>query len=292
MQLYVMSDDSLLEELLDKEIDGIILGVAPFAHRVRGAFSPDVLAGLSARAKRAGKKVFFMMNAVMFEDDLPHLEERLDAVRSMLFDGIIFADLAVLNIARRLGLENYLIYHPETYTTHPGDVSFFAPADIHAVVLSRELTLDAIEAFAETSALPLAFVGHGYVNVFHSYRRLLKTFAEHTGDFDADCYEGVRLSLLERERETEYPFVQDAHGTHVYRTLPRASFNAFDRLGEVLDYFFIDTLFYERKRVLDIVDDYITLNKGETPDALHERYSDHDEGFLRLPTHERKGDAG
>lgn len=290
MHLYIHADEPLLDSLIKTPIDGVVLGVRPFAHRMRETYAPKDLGPLVEHARNHGKRVLLNMNAIIHEGDLDALDHVLGKIKGLAFDGILFADLALANKAADHGLKHRLIYDAETYLTNHQDVQFWEEEKIKGAIGARQLPLEDILSIAEKSELPFGIQGHGHVNMFHSARPLVENFFKHSGEEDPGKYNNTPLEMVEAKREDEpYPVYQDDFGTHVFRSKPMHSFNVIDRLKEVLDYFIVDTLFYGEERVRIIADDLVKARDEGTDATLLARYEDHDEGFLHKKTVFKQG---
>ncbi len=286
MKYMVFAPKSSLELLLKKPIEGIIIGVQGFTQRSDALYDSSELTDYVARIKAAKKAVWINLNALFHEPDLKKLKSLLSNIQTLDIDGLLFSDLAVFTLAQELKLKNKLIYYPETYLTHQNDFIFWQKQGIKSGVLSRELSLKSIETIAEKTDIPLSLLGHGYVNMFHSKRRLLKTFFDYTKK-EADPHKKT-YTIKEDLREEMHPIFQDAFGTHIFRDKPLSSFNVFNQLSPIISYFLIDSLFFDQDRLLSIVDDYLALSNGRVVDL--KRYTDHDEGFYfkKLNYHQAK----
>lgn len=290
MKLFVKSDEALLKALLEKDIDGVILGIHPYAQRMRESYTPDKLKELAAQVKASGKALWLNLNAIIHEGDIEALEYIFEHLVSIPFDGLLFTDLSVVKLAETYGLKDLLVYDSETYVTNSEDVLFWKSQGIKEVVGARQLTIEDIETLASKSTMPFAMQLHGYVNMFHSARKLVETFFTHQGEESPDKHNEEPLTMVEKKRpEDPYPVYQDAFGTHVFRSKPMHAFNVFERVKASIDTFIVSTVLYDEARVLSIVDDLIHANKEGVDDALLKRYTDHDEGFLHKKTVYKQG---
>jgi putative protease len=290
MKLFVKSDEALLKALLKKDIDGVILGIHPYAQRMRESYTPDKLESLAAQVKASGKALWLSLNAIIHEGDIEALEYIFEKLVNIEFDGLLFTDLSVVKLAETYGLKDLLIYDSETYVTNSEDVQFWENQGIREVVGARQLTIEDIETLASKSTMPFAMQLHGYVNMFHSARKLVETFFEHQGEDTPEKHNEEALTMVEKKRpEDPYPVYQDAFGTHVFRSKPMHAFNVFERVKASIDTFIVSTVLYEKARVLSIVDDLILANNEGVDDVLLKRYTDHDEGFLHKKTVYKQG---
>lgn len=286
MEFAVMlNHERLLDSLLKKEIQAVIVGVDKLSHRMETTFPLDEIEIFVKRIHNQNKKILLNMNALLHHPQLPLLEESFANINELNIDGILFADLAVYQAAKRYNLEDKLIYYPETYLTSNEDVRFWQGENIQSVVLGRELTLNDIEMIGKDKALPLVLVGHGYLNMFHSRRPLVENFLKFTNDeHPEDLKDKKNLTIVEEIRDEAYPIVQDDFGTHVFRAKPLASFKALERLKPIIDMFIIDTLFFKDEAILTTVDDYLNFAQKADESIIKKYEATHDEGFYHKRT--------
>jgi len=277
MNLIVSATRDTLTPLLNSAIAGLIFPLKDLSMRHAESFSLEAITKHVNTAHTHNKMAYISVNAIFHEDDLEGLKEMFKTLHTIPFDGLYFADLAVYQIAESYGLEEKLIYYPETYVTSDLDMAFWAEQSIKSAVLSREMTLEDIKTIHKNSPLEVSIIGHGYVNMFHSKRRLIKTFLEHTKEKDANDTFNKPYTIIEEIRDEKYPIYQDTFGTHVFRAKPLSSVRVFETIKKHVDHFIIDTQFYSKDRILAIVNDYVKLQNGQTIDESS--YDDHDDGF-------------
>ncbi len=289
MKLFTTANEKSLREIATKNLDGVIFGVHGLSQRIEGPVSLPEVTTLSKIAKANGLEVYLNLNAILHEDDLDKLDDCFSylAKNSENIDGILFADLAVFETAKSVDLTDKLIYYPETYLTNPGDVAFWNNEQIKSVVLTREMTLEDIKTIGTGSNMPLTIIGHGYLNMFHSKRRLIKSFFDYTKKQHAKKYHNKVLKLKEEIREEQYPIIQDDFGTHVFRANPLASFKVLESLKPHVAVFVVDGMLFGLERHMKILDDYVRALAGETVDSS--AYHDHDDGFYFKKTVYEKG---
>lgn len=281
----MLSEQAILERLLKKDIDIVIVGVEHLSHRMKETYDLKTIETMTDLIHQHNKFVYLNMNALLHHNQLSLLEEAFGSLNELEIDGILFADLAVYQVAKRYDLQHLLIYYPETYLTSDEDVRFWKAQDIKSVIMGRELTLKDIESIGKQKIMPLTHIGHGYLNMFHSRRPLVENFFKFTKDEDPDTIKDkTNLTIVEEIRDEAYPIVQDSFGTHVYRAKPLASFNDFDVIKTSIDTFVIDTLFYDEKEIIEIIDDYLAFNQSKNKAIINKYASSHDDGFYHKKT--------
>ncbi len=280
MKLLVTVGQSMIEPIKSLPVDGVIVGFKPLSQRIKDPLklNRDAMDTLKT-FNDSNIPLYVSLNGIFHEPDLPNLEKFFSLIKekNIMVEGLLFADLAVVECAENHGLKEHLIYYPETYVTNPQDTMFWHKENIKSVVLSREMTLENIKKIGTTSALPLTLFAHGYLNMFHSKRQLVKTFFDYTQENQTKDLSHQALHIKEELRDEFYPIIQDDHGTHIFREKPVSSLKYLDVLKPHIDALILDSLFYETDRFITIVNDYVRALKGEAVDET--AYHDHDDGF-------------
>lgn len=288
MKLVVyLSNVDHLQEILLSPADVVAIPLENFAHRVEKALPVEELEAVLKTVHDHHKEGWLSVNRLFHQDDLDSLDALCQTLNMVKFEGLIFADLAVLKAARRFNLESNLIYAPETYNTSLEDTNFWQRQGVQTLVLSRELMLDDLVNIASQAQTPIGFFGHGYINIFHSRRPLIDHYFTFTQEVDVESVKQARnLTLIEHHRDAAFPVFEDYAGTHIFRALPRASMNVFDRLFPVLEYFIIDTLMFDLPTILSTLDDYDQARKAKCSEAIKDRYYEgYDDGLYFKRTH-------
>ncbi|HSN30786.1 MAG TPA: U32 family peptidase, partial [Kofleriaceae bacterium] len=143
--------------------DAIYLGLDDgFNARARAAnFASDRLAEVAALIHRGGAKLYVTLNTLVFEPELPIVEELLRRVARAGADAIIVQDPAVALLAKAIcpALE----VHGSTQMTasSPLAANLLAPMGLSRVVVPRELSVDEIRAYRAGTPLELEVFVHG-----------------------------------------------------------------------------------------------------------------------------------
>lgn len=156
-------DPDTLSAALAAGADAVYFGLEDgFNARARATnFASDTLADTVAWVHRSGARVYVTLNTLVFEPELPIIEELVRRVAASGADAIIVQDPAVALIAQRIcpALE----VHASTQMTasSPLAAELLRTLGISRVVLPRELSLDEIRLYAAGTPLPLEVFVHG-----------------------------------------------------------------------------------------------------------------------------------
>ncbi len=156
-------DEVSLEAALRAGADSVYLGLDEgFNARARAKnFGLDNLGATVDRIHRAGAKVYVTMNTLVFESELPFVEELLVAVAKSGADAIIVQDPAVCLLAHAIAPD--LEIHASTQMTISSPAAAQFAKALHATrfVVPRESSIDEIRTLAEKTDLELEVFIHG-----------------------------------------------------------------------------------------------------------------------------------
>ena len=170
-----------------------------------------------------------------------------------------------------------IIYNPETVLTNSYDINLLKDYGIKGSFISKEITLADIKEIIKLKEITLYMTVHGYLNMFYSKRKLLKSYFDFINlkhDYDHD-----KMRIKEEKREEFNPIVEDMFGTHVYRSEVTSYVDYLDDL-KGLDYFNIDGMFHNDEYIIDILKLFRNPSK-ELKEALENKYKEKwDTGFF------------
>lgn len=123
--------------------DAVYFGVEGLNMRSRSSvnFTLDDLARIASVCREHGLKSYLTVNTVIYDDDLPKMEQVISAVKESGISAIIASDMAAIEYARRIGVEVHI--STQVNVSNSRAVDFYSQfADV--VVLARELNLDQV----------------------------------------------------------------------------------------------------------------------------------------------------
>ncbi len=277
-----------IKDLSEKGAETFILGNDKYATRLVKSYSEIELADASGLIKSLGKEIYIQMNLIVHNDDLKGVNDFLEFTKKIDADGIIFGDLSVYMLAKKLDVESKLIYNPETLNTNYYDPVFWGKKGIKGIIISKEITLEDIKTICERNSVEIGLVGHGHLNMFHSRRPLISNFFKYKEETYDEYIKSRNLKLVEEIRNEAYPVFQDEHGTHIFRDRIMESYKEINTLENYLDIFIIDGIFKDTKYLIKTVENYQKIIKTKSQSKA-EKISNglqntHDSGFLYKKT--------
>lgn len=197
---------SLDEALNIKDyIDAILVPLKGLSINYINSFSLEEIKTL----KKLNKEVFIIINKNIHNNELSLLEETLKEVDKLNISGIIFYDIALVNLKSKLNLKTPLVWNQEHLATNYGTVNYWYSKGVEYAYLSSELTKREIDEIKNNTQAKLFVNVFGYIPMFTSKRHLvqnyLDTFSLHTKN----------QNTIQKEGKV-YPINDIALGTTVY----------------------------------------------------------------------------
>jgi len=198
-----------IKKLIDNS-DGFILGIAKmnqfFEH---GSFND--LKDSIINLKNKGKEIFISINKIMHNKDLKELESLLIELDKLEVNGILFGDIAVVNIWRRLELKVDLVWDQTHLVTNYHTCNYWLKKGINIGNISSEITMDEIIEIKKNTKMKLMVQVFGFLPIFSSVRTLISNYF----DFLEKKKEDNNYFLYDKERKLRYP-IMESNGTSIY----------------------------------------------------------------------------
>ncbi|KGK97959.1 peptidase U32 [Methanococcoides methylutens] len=140
--------------------DGVYFSVDRFSLRARACdITLDDLNSFVTDVKEQDMNAYLTLNTVIYPDDLPELDEVIDAVASSDVDAVIAWDPAVITKAVDAGLRVHI--STQANVSNWQTVNFYASLGASRVVLARELSLEQIKDIRQNTDTELEVFIHG-----------------------------------------------------------------------------------------------------------------------------------
>ncbi len=248
----IHSFDSL-KKLKESGIDAIIVGIPTFSIRHSIEVNVKDLYQWKQKCKELNLQLYVNCTKFVHENEIELLKDTLKQLKEIDVDGIYYGDEGVLFEAKQLGIENKLIYQPETLVTSSNDVEFYLNEGLLSVSLAHELSLEEIISIGKKFH-QIEILIHGYYSIMYSRRPLIQNY------FDAIQKEidlNRAYTLIEQTRMDRMPIVQDKTGTNVFSELPIGSFRQLNTFKEIGLYRFrIDSIFFDDDWTCEVMKSY------------------------------------
>ena len=156
--------------------DGFIIGIKDMSVNVN--FYIDIK-GLEILNTISNKEIFIALNKNMNNSDMKLVEEILKKLNNYNIKGVLFYDVGVLNIYRKLNLNYDLVWAEEHATTNYNTINFFNSFNVKYTYISSDITLDEIKSIKSNTNSLLMVNLFGYLPMFVSKRHIVKNYLEY-----------------------------------------------------------------------------------------------------------------
>lgn len=268
--LITLSDIKNLRRMSQYAPDGLIFG-SLFSTRFK--YSRPKFERINEYCLENNIKRYINVDAFIFEHDKGELYKYFEYLKEINPNGIYFSDLGIINIAKRLGMADKLIYDPDTLMTNSLDVAFYLKQDL-GVVLARELSLKETLDIIKNNPLQLDMQIFGHLKMSNSRREFLTNYFKHLG-IEKDIKNKKTIRLMEENRSYVLPIVEDEFGTRIYTDYCLVMYREIAYLKEYLKRAIIDDNFIEGDIAFEVIRDTrkITVDNSEfLYKSLIERY--------------------
>lgn len=128
--------------------------------------------------KKLNKEVFVFINKNIENNELKQLEKTLKQIDKLDINGIIFYDVALVELKKKFNLKTNLVWHQEHMTNNYGTVNYWYKKGIKYAYLSSEITKREMDEIKEKTKAKIFVNVFGYIPMFTSKRHLVKNYID------------------------------------------------------------------------------------------------------------------
>jgi len=241
---------AMLDTAFDFGADAIYAGQPRYSLRVRNNdFGDlDVLAGGINHAHALGKKFYLVSNILPHGSKTRTFVQDMTPVIALKPDALIMSDPGLIMMVRENWPEMPIHLSVQANTVNGAAARFWQKIGISRIILSRELSLDEIEAVRQDCPeMELEVFVHGALCIAYSGRCLLSGYFSHRDPNQGACTNSCRwdykiypgsedatgdIYLLEEGGKTDalMPIEEDMHGTYILNSKDLRAIEHIERL--------------------------------------------------------------
>ena len=196
--IVIPSSKEQILNLLDF-CDGFILGLTNFSVNLPITFSLEEIKDIIKLCKSLQKQIFISLNKNMHNTDIDELKSNLVELSKLDLDGLIFYDIAIVNLNKKLNLNLKLFWHQEHLVTNYYTINYWCKNGVYGSFLSSELTKKEILDIKDNTNCPLMMNVFGFIPMFTSKRPLVKNYLA-----KFNLQDNSKINYLEKENNI-YP---------------------------------------------------------------------------------------
>ena len=176
-------------------------------------------------------EIFVSLNKNIFNSDLKDLEDNLVYLDKLGINGVLFYDLSILSITKKLNLKLPLIWAQEHMTTNYNTCNYYYDKGSRYAYLSSEITVEEIKEIKEKSKIKLISFFFGYPDVSFTKRKLLTNYFLYNNlTKDNDWY------TISSNEDNTYFIKESKLGTRILYGKVMNGIKPFYELIDTLDY--------------------------------------------------------
>lgn len=248
MKLLVKINDKELSKYI-KFTDSFLIGLKDFSVN----YYEMNLDEIDELLKKYPKiNLFVSINKNIFNDDLKLLEDSLIYLSKLNISGILFYDLSVLSIVKRLNLNITLIEHQTHMVTNYNICNFYYNLGCKYAYLSSEITEEEMEEIADNTNIKLMAYFIGHVIISHSKRKLVSNYYNHINKKNNNLINIIN----EKNKSTKYYIEENNIGTNILTYDILNGTKAFISLKDKIEYGILDNYLIDDNVFLNILEYY------------------------------------
>ena len=184
-----------LQAALDAGADAVYLGLDAFNMRARASanFTRAELPEAARRCREKGVKLYLTLNSIVFEDELPGVEELIIFAKPYV-DAFIVSDWGVISLCKNHGVPVHV--STQMSCSNSAAARFLKAQGAERVVLARECTLAEAAAIVRESGVEIETFVHGAQCIAESGRCLLSHDAYGCSANRGECHQPCRRRFL------------------------------------------------------------------------------------------------
>lgn len=263
-------------EKTKNNVDGFIIGIKDMC--VNTNFCIDITE-LDLLNTIKNKEIFISLNKNMHNGDLDKLKDILIKLNDYNIKGILYYDVGLLNIYRKLNLKYDLVWAQEHLTTNYNTINYWNSFGVNYSYISSDITEEEINKITNNCNSKLMITLFGYLPMFVSKRHIVKNYLEYFKLEDES-----NINYMEKENKV-YPLIDNNIGTQVYSNNILNGIKT--SLNINIDYIVLNSFNIELNKFIRVVELFNNVNKTnveEYSNKIDEMFINTDTGFLNTKT--------
>lgn len=184
--------------------DAFLVPLKDLSINYASAFTIDEI----KEVQKLNKEVFVIINKNIENKELDKLEKVLKEIDKLNLQGIIFYDIAIVELKKELNLKTDLVWNQEHLSTNYSSVNYWYEKGAKYAYLSSEITKNEIEEIRKNTKAKLMINAYGYIPMFTSKRHLVDNYI--------DTFNIKEKGSTIYKEEKHYNIKDEKNGTTVY----------------------------------------------------------------------------
>ncbi|WP_293444546.1 peptidase U32 family protein [Persephonella sp.] len=196
-----------LHSVIKAGADAVYMGVGKINQRaLKSNFTIEDVKEIRKITQDAGVRQYIVLNSIVFEEDLPYINEILHQLKDIGVDAVVGWDMAVLSKSIELGIETHLSTMASVSNSQAA--RFYEKMGIKRVVPAREVKLEGLLEIKNKTNLEIEIFIHGAMCMAVSGRCFLSHDVFEKSGNRGECYQVCRhefdVKIVSKNTGTEF----------------------------------------------------------------------------------------
>lgn len=196
-----------LSAVIKAGADAIYMGCGKINQRAnKSTFNINDVKEIRKITQDAGIKQYIVLNSIVFEDDIPYINETLEQLKEIGVNAVIGWDMAVLSKSIELGIETHLSTMASVSNSQAA--KFYEKMGIRRIVPAREVKLEGLLDIKKKTNLEVEIFIHGAMCMAVSGRCFLSHDVFEKSGNRGECYQVCRhefdVKIVSKNTGTEF----------------------------------------------------------------------------------------
>ena len=201
--------DPITKKKTYDNIDGLILSLKDYAVQSINYYTLDEIKEI--QNNNPNIEIFISLNKNFMNEELSSLQKILLELDKLNLSGILFYDVAVLQLKKKLNLKTDLVWASTYMVNNFKTCDYYYSKGVKYALLSKEITLEEIKEIIKSSKITSMIEVVGLPSVSFSKRRLITNFYNDLNKKPKD-----NITIKEKVTNDNYILFEDNNGTNFY----------------------------------------------------------------------------
>ena len=183
--VVIPSNKEDINKILNKDIKGIILGIKSLSIY---PLELDIDSIIEIK-NNTDKKVYVIINKMIHNNDLDIVRNVLNKINNSNIDGIIFYDLGVFNIIKKMNINKELILSMEHLNASINSHLFYKKRGITGSIVTNDITYKEVLDIKSNTNMNIFYTVYGYLPIFYSRRSLITNYFKYIDKENIETWE-------------------------------------------------------------------------------------------------------
>ena len=233
--------------------DAVYVGGQKFSLRANAInFNITELEEATTFAHALKKKIYVTVNIVFHNNDLKGLKEYLMELARIKVDAVIVSDIAVIMCIRKFSIPLEIHLSTQSSTLNYASALFYKNLGVKRIVLAREASREDIKIIKEKTGLDLECFIQGAMCTSISGKCVLSNVMTNRDSNRGGCAQICRWTFKTEEGENIFSMTpKDLNMATYLKDMIDIGVNSFKVEGRMRSIYYIATIIYEYRRLLD-----------------------------------------